>query len=29
MTSLEERVKQAEERIRELQTLIKHWKQKQ
>ena len=29
MTSLEERVKQAEERIKELQTLIKHWKQKQ
>jgi len=28
MTSLEERVKQAEERIRELQTLIKHWKKK-
>jgi len=29
MTSLEERVKQAEERIKELQILIKHWKQKQ
>jgi len=28
MTSLEERDKQAEERIRELQTLIKHWKKK-
>ena len=27
MTSLEEKVKQAEERIKELQILIKHWKQ--
>ena len=29
MTSLEEKIKQAEERIKELQLLIKHWKQKQ
>ena len=29
MTSLEEKIKQAEERIKELQILIKHWKQKQ
>ncbi len=28
MTSLDEKVKQAEERIKELQILIKHWKQK-
>ena len=29
MTQLEEKIKMAEERIKELQTLIKHWKQKQ
>ncbi len=29
MTPLEEKIKAAEERIKELQTLIKHWKQKQ
>jgi len=26
MTPLEEKIKQAEERIKELQILIKHWK---
>ena len=26
MTPLEEKIKAAEERIKELQTLIKHWK---
>ena len=26
MTQLEEKIKQAEERIKELQTLIEHWK---
>ena len=29
MTSLEEKVKQAEERIKELQTLIEHWKKQE
>jgi len=27
MTKLQEKIKNAEERIKELQTLIKHWKQ--
>jgi hypothetical protein len=27
MTKLSEKIKNAEERIKELQTLIKHWKQ--
>ena len=29
MTPLEEKIKAAEDRIKELQILIKHWKQKQ
>ncbi len=29
MTPLEEKIKAAEDRIKELQLLIKHWKQKQ
>jgi len=29
MTQLKEKIKNAEERIKELQILIKHWKQKQ
>ena len=29
MTQVKEKIKNAEERIKELQTLIKHWKQKQ
>ena len=29
MTSIDEKVKQAEERIKELQTLIKYWKKEQ
>jgi|TARA_X000000368_G_scaffold194156_1_gene153208 DNA polymerase sigma len=29
MTQLAEKIKNAEERIKELQILIKHWKQKQ
>jgi len=29
MTPLEEKIKSAEDRIKELQILIKHWKQKQ
>jgi len=28
MTPLDEKIKQAEERIKELQLLIKHWKKK-
>ena len=27
MTQIEEKIKNAEERIKELQTLIEHWKQ--
>ena len=29
MTPLQEKIKAAEDRIKELQLLIKHWKQKQ
>jgi len=29
MTQLEEKIKNAEDRIKELQELIKHWKQQQ
>jgi FtsZ-binding cell division protein ZapB len=29
MTQLEEKIKQAEERIKELQTLIEHWKKQE
>jgi DNA polymerase sigma len=29
MTQLQEKIKAAEDRIKELQLLIKHWKQKQ
>ena len=29
MTQLEEKIKQAEERIKELQTLLEHWKKQE
>ena len=29
MTQLKEKIKQAEERIKELQTLIEHWKKQE